>query len=206
MYIRELIFRSQDSDLLEEYFKEIKDLKKIAQDRENKRKEMEDLVEQPKLQLGKVAVLQGVFSRPSLEGKKMPGTLTLHKNGLRYQNPQGKSVGEFTLRIPLHSQFHNFPVSYPTFLIRYCVQQYQTLNFPAVRKRSFRDHSHPLEKSYHDWKKEDQRFSSLQGGSRFSLRRDWFAFCFVLFCFVLFASIPIAQFPSLFSLFSLFWK
>ena len=55
-FVGEMTFRSQDSKLLDEAAKAIRELKKVSQDRELKRKEQEDIVEQPKLIEGKGAV------------------------------------------------------------------------------------------------------------------------------------------------------
>ena len=95
-FVGEMTFRSQDAKLLEEAAKTIRELKKVSQDRELKRKEQEDLVEQPKLIEGKGAVLRDILIRPTLEGKRVPGAVIIHKNGIRYQSNTGKKLGQFS--------------------------------------------------------------------------------------------------------------
>jgi len=92
-FVGEMTFRSQDSKLLDEAAKAIRELKKVSQDRELKRKEQEDIVEQPKLIEGKGAVLRDILIRPTLEGKRVPGAVIIHKNGIRYQSNTGRKLG-----------------------------------------------------------------------------------------------------------------
>jgi len=92
-YIRELTYRSHDARALEEMQKKIKDLKKYSQEKEQKRKEHEDLVKQEELVISKTpSILTDVLIRPTLEGKKVNGTLFIHKNGIRYQATTGKRI------------------------------------------------------------------------------------------------------------------
>ena len=56
---------------------------------EAEKKEMADVVEQDKLILnkGRVSTLTELFPRPALEGKRVPGGLEIHQNGLRFASP-----------------------------------------------------------------------------------------------------------------------
>ncbi|KAJ3089807.1 FACT complex subunit spt16 [Quaeritorhiza haematococci] len=86
-FIRSISFRSADVHRFTEIFREINDLKKSMQKREAERKEMADLVVQDKLVEVKgrrPPRLPDVFCRPQLEGKRFPGDLEIHSNGLRY--------------------------------------------------------------------------------------------------------------------------
>ena len=40
--------------------------------------------------------LQEVFVRPALDGKRLPGELEIHVNGVRYVSPLGQKIGKFT--------------------------------------------------------------------------------------------------------------
>jgi len=73
-------------------------LKKKGQEREQRRKEQEDLVEQADLILIKEPPrLVDVYIRPTLEGKRNSGFLLIHKNGLRYQTTTGRKVGNISI-------------------------------------------------------------------------------------------------------------
>lgn len=64
-------------------------MKKLVLNRENERKEMADLVEQDKLleiKGKRPSRLPEVYIRPAMEGKRVPGDLELHSNGIRYKN------------------------------------------------------------------------------------------------------------------------
>ncbi|CAG8786131.1 8461_t:CDS:10, partial [Gigaspora margarita] len=89
-FIRAFTYRSTDP-LLSEIYKKIIDLKKAAAKRETERKEMADLIAQDKLieiKAGRRPTqrLSDVFVRPGLEGKRVPGELEIHENGLRYHS------------------------------------------------------------------------------------------------------------------------
>ncbi|RIB06768.1 FACT complex subunit-domain-containing protein [Gigaspora rosea] len=88
-FIRAFTYRSTDP-LLSEIYKKIIDLKKAAAKRETERKEMADLIAQDKLIEIKgrrpTQRLSDVFVRPGLEGKRVPGELEIHENGLRYHS------------------------------------------------------------------------------------------------------------------------
>ncbi|CAI2162795.1 3619_t:CDS:10 [Funneliformis geosporum] len=88
-FVRAVTYRSTDENLSEIYRK-IVELKKTAAKKEAERKEMSDLVEQDKLieLRGRRPTnrLSDVFVRPGLDGKRIPGELEIHENGLRYQS------------------------------------------------------------------------------------------------------------------------
>ena len=99
-FIRALSFKSSEMYRMNELFKEINDVKKELAKREAERLEMADLVEQDVLMevkgmffifknvlkfLGKRPLrLPEVFVRPQMEGKRRPGDLEIHNNGLRF--------------------------------------------------------------------------------------------------------------------------
>ena len=60
--------------------------------REQQKKEMADVIEQDTLVEVKgrrPTKLPEVFVRPALDGKRLPGEVEIHQNGLRYQSPMG---------------------------------------------------------------------------------------------------------------------
>lgn len=88
-FVRSLVFRSTDTFHFAELHKEISEMKKHAAKKEAEKKELSDVVEQDKLILNKSRppVLREVFPRPALEGKRVPGDLEIHTNGLRFTSP-----------------------------------------------------------------------------------------------------------------------
>ncbi|KAL9931226.1 hypothetical protein V8E36_009903 [Tilletia maclaganii] len=88
-FIRSMSYRSPDAFRFTEIMREITDMKKAATKREAEQREMADVVEQDKLifNKGRVHALQEVFPRPALDGKRLPGDLELHQNGLRFTSP-----------------------------------------------------------------------------------------------------------------------
>ena len=88
-FIRSMTFRSQDTFHFGELYKDITDFKKAASKREAEKKELADVVEQDKLILnkGRAVMLREVFPRPALEGKRVPGDLEIHQNGVRFHSP-----------------------------------------------------------------------------------------------------------------------
>lgn len=75
---------------MNEVFKQIADLKKEATKREQERKLLADVVEQAKLlenKSGRTKRLDQIFARPSPDAKRVPGTVFIHENGIRYQSP-----------------------------------------------------------------------------------------------------------------------
>ncbi|KAK6094527.1 FACT complex subunit spt16 [Batrachochytrium dendrobatidis] len=88
-FVRSLSYRSNDIGRFTEIYREINELKKEMQKRDAERLEMADLVEQASLMEVKgrrPTRLPDVFVRPGLEGKRFPGDLEIHLNGLRYQS------------------------------------------------------------------------------------------------------------------------
>lgn len=88
-FIRQISFRSQDAFHFGELAKTITDMKKEATKKETEKKEMADVVVQDKLITvkGRPPVLPDVFPRPALEGKRHPGDLEIHTNGIRFKSP-----------------------------------------------------------------------------------------------------------------------
>lgn len=88
-FVRSMTFRSTDNYHYAELYKEITEMKKLAAKREAEKKELSDVVEQDKLVLNKSRppVLRDVFPRPALEGKRVPGELEIHQNGVRFSSP-----------------------------------------------------------------------------------------------------------------------
>ncbi|KAF8201718.1 FACT complex subunit SPT16 [Pholiota molesta] len=86
-FIRSVSYRSPDGHRLDNIVKQINDLKKEANKREQQKKEMADVVEQ-----GNLIEIKGrrptkmpeAFIRPALDGKRLPGEVEIHQNGIRY--------------------------------------------------------------------------------------------------------------------------
>ncbi|KAF7861373.1 hypothetical protein EAF04_007938 [Stromatinia cepivora] len=71
-FVRSLTFRSHDGDRFQEIANQI------------------DVVEQDKLveiRNRRPIVMDNVFIRPAMDGKRVPGKVEIHQNGLRYQSP-----------------------------------------------------------------------------------------------------------------------
>ncbi|KAJ9236799.1 hypothetical protein DTO169E5_5569 [Paecilomyces variotii] len=89
-FLRNLTLRSKDNDRLAQVAQDITELRKTALRREQEKKEMEDVVEQDKLieiRNRRPVKLPDVYLRPPLDGKRVPGEVEIHQNGLRYQSP-----------------------------------------------------------------------------------------------------------------------
>ncbi|OIW28924.1 SPT16-domain-containing protein [Coniochaeta ligniaria NRRL 30616] len=89
-FVRSLTFRSLDGDRYSDIANQISNMKRDAVKKEQEKKDMEDVVEQDKLveiRNRRPAVLDNVFIRPAMEGKRVPGKLEIHQNGIRYQSP-----------------------------------------------------------------------------------------------------------------------
>ena len=72
--------------------KQITELKKEVNKREQQKKELADVIEQDTLieiKGRRPYKLQEVFIRPPLDGKRLPGEVEIHQNGIRYQSPMG---------------------------------------------------------------------------------------------------------------------
>lgn len=91
-FIRSVTYRNADAHRFDIISKQITDLKKEVNKREQQKKEMADVVEQDVLAEMKgrrPLKLPEVFVRPALDGKRLPGEVEIHQNGLRYQSPMG---------------------------------------------------------------------------------------------------------------------
>ncbi|EPE03114.1 fact complex subunit spt-16 [Ophiostoma piceae UAMH 11346] len=89
-FVRSLTFRSTDGDRYQDISNQIASMKRDATKKEQEKKDMEDVVEQDKLieiRNRRPAVLDNVFIRPAMEGKRVPGKVEIHQNGIRYQSP-----------------------------------------------------------------------------------------------------------------------
>ncbi|KAJ7582567.1 FACT complex subunit SPT16 [Mycena floridula] len=94
-FIRSVSYRSPDGHRFDSIYKQITDLKKDVNKREQQKKEMADVVEQ-----GNLIEIKGrrpprmpdAFIRPPLDGKRLPGDVEIHQNGIRYQSPLGQKV------------------------------------------------------------------------------------------------------------------
>ncbi|KAI1916556.1 FACT complex subunit spt16 [Ophidiomyces ophidiicola] len=89
-FLRNLTLRSKDKDRLGQVAQDITELRKNALRREQVKKEMEDVVEQDKLieiRNRRPVKLPDVYLRPPLDGKRVPGEVEIHQNGLRYLSP-----------------------------------------------------------------------------------------------------------------------
>lgn len=85
-------YRSTDGHRFDAIYKQITELKKEANKREQQKKEMADVIEQDVLQEIKGRrphKMPEVFVRPALDGKRLPGEVEIHQNGVRYQSPMG---------------------------------------------------------------------------------------------------------------------
>jgi nucleosome binding factor SPN SPT16 subunit len=95
-FIRSITYRSPDGYRFDSICKQITDLKKEVNKREQQKKEMADVIEQDVLQEVKgrrPTKLPEVFARPALDGKRLPGEVEIHQNGLRYLSPLGQKIG-----------------------------------------------------------------------------------------------------------------
>jgi nucleosome binding factor SPN SPT16 subunit len=89
-FVRSLTFRSKDMDRMQGVADAITNMKKDATRREQEKKQLEDVIEQDKLIIDRrPQKLDPVFLRPALDGKRMPGDLQIHQNGLRYVHGMG---------------------------------------------------------------------------------------------------------------------
>ncbi|KAI0709021.1 FACT complex subunit SPT16 [Earliella scabrosa] len=91
-FIRSITYRSPDGSRFDAISKQITDLKKEVNKREQQKKEMADVIEQDTLieiKGRRPTKLPEVFVRPALDGKRLPGEVEIHQNGLRYQSPMG---------------------------------------------------------------------------------------------------------------------
>ncbi|KKK24131.1 hypothetical protein P175DRAFT_0523793 [Aspergillus ochraceoroseus IBT 24754] len=88
-FLRNLTLRSKDNSRFAQVAQDITELRKNALRREQEKKEMEDVVEQDKLveiRNRRPVKLPDVYLRPPLDGKRVPGEVEIHQNGLRYMS------------------------------------------------------------------------------------------------------------------------
>ncbi|CCX06472.1 FACT complex subunit-domain-containing protein [Pyronema domesticum] len=88
-FLRSLTYRSTDNNRIASICDSITEMKKNATKKEQERKEMEDVVTQDNLREmrnRRPQRLPDVFIRPAMDGKRLPGELEIHENGLRYQS------------------------------------------------------------------------------------------------------------------------
>ncbi|KAF9792417.1 FACT complex subunit SPT16 [Thelephora terrestris] len=91
-FVRSITYRSTDGHRFDSISKQITDLKKEVTKREQQKKEMAGVIDQDSLieLKGRRPIrLPEVFVRPALDGKRLPGEVEIHQNGLRYQSPMG---------------------------------------------------------------------------------------------------------------------
>lgn len=89
-FVKSATFRSRDGERLKAVLKQTQDMKKEATKKENEKRQLADVVQQDKLAeiTGKRPLrLEPVFIRPSPEGKRVPGAVEIHRNGVRYTSP-----------------------------------------------------------------------------------------------------------------------
>ena len=87
-FLRSLTVRTNDLVHAQELIKDITDLRKQYTTREATKKEMADIVEQENLieVTGRRPVkLSEIYVRPALEGRRLPGDVEIHTNGIRYK-------------------------------------------------------------------------------------------------------------------------
>lgn len=99
-FVRSITYRSTDGHRFDSISKQITDLKKEVTKREQQKKEMADVVDQDsliELKGRRPVKLPEVFVRPALDGKRLPGEVEIHQNGLRYQSPMGsQKIGKIS--------------------------------------------------------------------------------------------------------------
>ncbi|KAJ7771766.1 FACT complex subunit SPT16 [Mycena metata] len=94
-FVRSVVFRSPDNHRFDTICKQITELKKEANKREQQKKEMADVVEQGnlvELKSRRPAKMPEAFIRPALDGKRLAGEVEIHQNGVRYLSPNGLKV------------------------------------------------------------------------------------------------------------------
>jgi len=94
-FIKEMLFRSLQSENLRRAHRQINELRKRVRSREAREAEEADLVEQAKLVRLKdqrSPRLGDVTLRPQLSGRKSQGHLEAHANGMRFTSTRGESL------------------------------------------------------------------------------------------------------------------
>lgn len=90
--MRSITYRSTDSHRFDTVSRQITDLKKEVNKREQQKKELADVIEQDvlvEMKGRRPHKLPEVFVRPAPDGKRLPGEVEIHQNGLRYHSPLG---------------------------------------------------------------------------------------------------------------------
>ncbi|KAG9104453.1 FACT complex subunit spt16 [Ceratobasidium sp. 370] len=94
-FIRSLTYRSADGIHFDDLAKQITELKKEVNKREQEKKALADVVEQADLveiKGRRPLKLPEVFVRPALDGKRLPGEVEIHSNGIRYLGAMGQKI------------------------------------------------------------------------------------------------------------------
>lgn len=106
-FVRSLTFRSKDAERMGNVADAVTAMKKESSRKEQEKKQLEDVVEQDKLIVDRrPQKLDNVFLRPALEGKRLPGEVQIHQNGLRYVHG-GIGAGE-TVDVLFNNMRHLF--------------------------------------------------------------------------------------------------
>ena len=102
MLIRSVSYlnRSPDGHRFDSLVEQITELKKEANKREKQQKEMADVIDSEQDKLVEIRgrrpyKLSEAFIRPALDGKRLPGEVEIHSNGIRYQSVGAQKVGTF---------------------------------------------------------------------------------------------------------------
>ena len=126
-FIRSVTYRSVDGHRFDNVHRQITELKKEVTKREQQKKEMADVIEQGVLVEVKnrrpMKMLE-VFVRPATDGKRLPGEVEIHQNGLRYQSMGSQKIGQ-------HPFFYENSDDTNTCL-RHLVLKYQTFVLPTL--------------------------------------------------------------------------
>ncbi|KIY62352.1 FACT complex subunit SPT16 [Cylindrobasidium torrendii FP15055 ss-10] len=95
-FIRSISYRSPDGNRFDSVAKQITDLKKEVNKREQQKKEMADVVDQDNLieiKGRRPIKLPELMIRPALDGKRnLPGEVEIHSNGIRYHSAGSQRV------------------------------------------------------------------------------------------------------------------
>ncbi|TRM59387.1 FACT complex subunit-domain-containing protein [Schizophyllum amplum] len=94
-FVRSVSFRSPDGARFDNLQKQITDLKKEANKREQQRKQLADVIDQDKLVeiKGRRPIrTSDMFVRPALDGKRLPGDVEIHQNGVRFVSAIGQRI------------------------------------------------------------------------------------------------------------------
>jgi len=101
-FVRSITYRSTDGHRFDNLSRQITDLKKEVNKREQQKKELADVIEQDvlvEMRGRRPHKLPEVFVRPAPDGKRLPGEVEIHQNGLRYQSPLGtQKIGKLAVQ------------------------------------------------------------------------------------------------------------